>query len=430
MKNATFLFTLLYCFTVSAASLDAIETALVEQINKDMPRSESELEQVVNINSGTMNFAGVKEVGLLFKAQFEELGFDSEWIEGADFDRAGHLLATYGSKGPKILMIGHLDTVFAKEDSFQAFKRIDESHVAGPGITDMKGGDVIIVSALRALKNQGLLDRVSIKVVMTGDEERSGRPLQESKKALLEAAEWADIALGFEDGDGNVKTVVVARRGSIGWELEVSGQAAHSSQIFTQEIGYGAIFEASRILNTFREQLAGVGNITFNPGLIIGGTRINYDPQLAAGTATGKSNVVAQSVKIVGDLRVLTEQELDKAKQVMEKIVTNNLAHTSATLTFEEGYPPMAPTEGNYTLLKQFSDVSEDLGYGAIAPVDPRKAGAADISFTAGYVDMAIDGMGLMGTGGHTKDEVADMSSFAKNIHKAAILIYRLSQVQ
>lgn len=430
MKKMTFLSTLLYCFTVNAVSLDPIETALVEQINKDIPRSVSELEQVVNINSGTMNFAGVKEVGLMFKTQFDDLGFDSQWVEGAEFNRAGHLLATYGSKGPKILMIGHLDTVFAKEDSFQATKRIDESHVAGPGITDMKGGDVIIVSALRALKMQGLLDGVSIKVVMTGDEERSGRPLSESKKALVAAAQWADIALGFEDADGDITTAVVARRGAIGWELKVSGKAAHSSQIFTQDIGYGAIFETARILNTFREQLAGVGNITFNPGLIIGGTRTNYDPQIAAGTAAGKSNVVAQRVKIVGDLRVLSEQELTQAKQVMEKVVTNNLAHTSATLTFDEGYPPMAPTEGNYQLLKQYSEVSTDLGYGPIAPVNPRNAGAADISFTAGYVDMAIDGMGLMGTGGHTKDEVADMNSFAKNIHKAAILIYRLSKTQ
>jgi glutamate carboxypeptidase len=430
MKKTIFSFTLLFCFTVNAAPLDPIETALREQINQNIPRSVSELEQVVNINSGTLNFAGVKEVGMVFKAQFEELGFDSQWIEGTSFNRAGHLLASFGNKGPRILMIGHLDTVFAKEDSFQTFKHVDETHVAGPGITDMKGGDVIIVSALRALKMQGLLDSVSIKVVMTGDEERSGRPLIESKKALVEAAKWADIALGFEDADGDITTAVVARRGAIGWELDVSGQASHSSQIFTQDIGYGAIFEASRIINSFREQLAGVGNITFNPGIIVGGTRINYESQLASGTAAGKSNVVAQSVKIVGDLRVLTEQELNQAKQVMEKIVAENLAHTSATLTFDEGYPPMAPTEGNYKLLKQYSEVSEALGYGPITPVNPRNAGAADISFTAGYVDMAIDGMGLMGTGGHTKDEVADMSSFVKNIHKAAILIYRLSLAQ
>lgn len=427
MKKTTFLFTLIACFTVNSRTLDPIEVALVEQINQDITRSVSELEQVVNINSGTLNFAGVKNVGLIFKAQLEELGFDSQWVEGSSFNRAGHLLASIGNKRPKILMIGHLDTVFTKEDSFQTFKHIDETHVAGPGITDMKGGDVIIISVLRALKKQGLLDRVSIKVVMTGDEERSGRPLSESKKTLVEAAKWADIALGFEDADGDITTAVVARRGAIGWELDVSGLASHSSQIFTQKIGYGAIFEASRILNSFREQLAGVGNITFNPGLIMGGTRINYESQLASGTAVGKSNVVAQSVKVVGDLRVLTEQELIQAKQVMTKIVADNLANTTATLTFDEGYPPMAPTEGNYNLLKQYSEVSEALGYGAIAPVNPRNAGAADISFTAGHVDMAIDGMGLMGTGGHTKDEVADMSSFARNIHKAAILIYRLS---
>ena len=423
----------LFCtcsLSLNAAALDAKEGALVEQINQDLPQSLHELETVVNINSGTMNFAGVKDVGMVFKAQFEELGFATQWIEGATFNRAGHLLATYGTKGPKILLIGHLDTVFAKQDRFQAFKQIDDTHIAGPGITDMKGGDVIIVSALRALKKQGLLDAMSIKVVMTGDEERSGQPLSLSKKAIVEAAEWADIALGFEDGDGNIKTAVVARRGAIGWELEVSGKAAHSSQVFSQHVGYGAIFEASRILNAFREQLAGVGSISFNPGLIMGGTHIDYDPQQASGTAAGKSNVVAQSVKIIGDLRVLSEQELLQAKQLMEKIVTENLSLTSAKLIFAEGYPPMAPTEGNYQLLTHYSKVSEDLGYGPIAAVNPRNAGAADISFTAGFVDMAIDGLGLMGKGGHSKEEVADMDSFAKNIHKAAILMYRLSQTQ
>ncbi len=419
---------LLFVLSQSCLAAVDIEKKITQHIDKSLAHSASLLEKTVNINSGTMNFDGVKKVGALYQAEFNAMGFETQWVDGEEFNRAGHLVASFGSTGPKILMIGHLDTVFAKDDAFQNYKRIDDNHVAGPGITDMKGGDVIIIAALKALKELDLLDKVSVKVVMTGDEESSGSPLSLSKKALIDAAIWADIALGFEDADGDIKTAVVARRGSIGWQLDVTGKPAHSSQIFTDTIGYGAIFEVARILNTFREELAGVGNITFNPGLIAGGTEVTVQPENSIVQGFGKTNVVAKEVTVKGGIRTLTPEELTKAKNLMQDIATRSLPHTSATLTFEEGYPPMAPTEQNYALLKMYSDVSESLGYGPVEPVNPRNAGAADISFAADHVDMAIDGLGLMGEGGHTKNEIADMTSFAKNIHKAAVLIYRLGE--
>ena len=404
------------------------EAAIVEAVNADLQLALDSLETSVNINSGTMNFAGVRAVGEHYKAELEALGFKAEVTDGSAYGRAGHLVASHGTKGPKILMIGHLDTVFAAGDDFQKFKRIDDTHIAGPGITDMKGGDVIIIAAVRALKKAGVLDDVSIKIVMTGDEERSGKPLSASKKDLIDAAIWADIALGFEDGDSDIKTAVTSRRGSVGWTLDVTGRPAHSSQIFKDGYGYGAIYEASRILNSFREKLSTVENLTFNPGMIVGGTRTSFDGQTATGDAFGKSNIIAKEVKVIGDIRALSPEQLTSAKAVMQKIVTANLDDTSAKLVFSEGYPPMAPSIGNAKLLKVYSEISKSLGYGEVKAVNPRNAGAADISFTSGHVNMAMDGLGLMGDGGHTKDEVADISSLAKNINKAAILIYRLSQ--
>jgi glutamate carboxypeptidase len=415
-------------FRLSAAINTDIEAKIVAQIDEGMPQSLRELEQVVNINSGTLNLVGVKAVGQIFLKQFNELGFETEWVDGSEFERAGHVVAKYGTKGPKILMIGHLDTVFTKDDPFQSITPLNNNMVAGPGITDMKGGDVIIVSVLRALKKLDLLDNMSVTVVMTGDEESSGKPLSASKKALIDAAKWADIALGFEDGDSNIKTAVIARRGSVNWTLDVKGRPAHSSQIFSDDIGYGAIFETARILNEFREQLAGVGNLTFNPGVLLAGTTVDYDALNTTGEAFGKRNVVAQTATVTGGIRAQTPEELENAKKVMHQIAKKNLLHTSANLVIGDGYPPMAPRQSNYDLLAIYSDISESLGYGKVTAVNPRNAGAADISFTAGYVDMAMDGLGLMGSGGHTKDEVADMTSFAKNMHKAAILMYRLSK--
>lgn len=428
IKFNTLLACMVFAFSQTSMANTAVEQKITKHIDANLTQSQALLEKTVNINSGTMNFDGVKKVGAIYQAEFDAMGFDTQWVDGSEFNRAGHLVASYGNTGPKILMIGHLDTVFAKDDAFQNYSVVDDSHIAGPGITDMKGGDVIIIAALQALKALDLLDKVSIKVVMTGDEESSGRPLSLSKKALVDAAIWADIALGFEDADGDIKTAVVARRGSIGWQLDVAGKPAHSSQIFTDNVGYGAIFETARILNSFREQLAGVGNITFNPGLIAGGTEVEVQPENSIVQGFGKTNVVAKEVTVKGGIRTLTADELVKAKKVMQEVASNNLAHTSATLTFADGYPPMAPTDQNYALLKMYSDVSESLGYGPVAPVNPRNAGAADISFAADHVDMAIDGLGLMGDGGHTKDEVADMSTFAQNMHKAAILLYRLGE--
>lgn len=414
----------------SFAQLNDTEKNIQHQVSLVMAQALADLEEVVNINSGTMNFAGVRKVGEIFRVHFDELGFATQWVDGSEFNRAGHLLATREGTdldGLKILMIGHLDTVFSHDDEFQAFKQIDETHIAGPGITDMKGGNVIIISALRALEAAGQLDNVNIKVVLTGDEENSGEPLSKSKAALIEAAQWADIALGFEDGDSDIKTAVIARRGSIDWRLSVTGKPAHSSQIFQPEVGAGAIFEAARILNAFREQLAGYGDVTFNPGIVVGGTTATYDQNTSSGTAFGKNNVIAKTVEISGGLRTLTADELQHAKQTMQAIVSDNLPHTSASLTIGEGYPPLAPMPGNRELLASYSKASEDLGFGPVVAVNPRNAGAADISFTAGHVDSALDGLGLMGRGGHTRDEVADISSLEKNAAKAALLIFRLA---
>jgi glutamate carboxypeptidase len=187
----------------------------VQSVDKHTAYYTDLLKELVNMNSGTMNFEGVKSVGMRLKSEFEKLNMDATWKDGASWNRAGHLIAeTKGNKGPKLLLIGHLDTVFEPDSPFQSYEMLNDSIMKGPGVADMKGGDVIILMALKALKKAKLLDQMQIKVVMTGDEEKSGSPIEASKKALTDAAEWADIALAFENADGDPKTIVVARRGS------------------------------------------------------------------------------------------------------------------------------------------------------------------------------------------------------------------------
>ncbi|MFT5521397.1 MAG: glutamate carboxypeptidase [Enterobacterales bacterium] len=413
---------------MASQSLSDLERQITSVVDDEMLKAEKLLEKVVNINSGTMNFSGVKEVAAIFIEELNSIGFNSKWVDGSEFNRAGHLFASRGNKGIKLLLIGHLDTVFAKNSHFQKFEKLEENKVKGPGITDMKGGDVVIIHALRALEKAGLLDNISIQVVMTGDEEKRGSPHAIANDVLIKSAKWADIAIGFEDGDGNPETAVVARRGAVNWKLDVTGRPAHSSQIFQKDYGYGAILEASRILNSFREQLEPMKNLTFNPGVIVGGTEVALDNQSANGSAFGKSNVIAQLVKISGGIRATSLEQLKDAKSKMEKIVNDNLLHTKAEISFSAGYPPMAPRESNYQLLSIYSQVSQDLGYGKVSAVDPRKAGAADISFAADHVLMSLDGLGLMGSGGHTDNEIADMNTFAMQIKRAALLMHRLGE--
>ena len=412
--------------TAQGAGLSSLEERLAEEIDRRQPRALALLERSVNINSGTLNFSGVKQVGQVFSEALGELGMKTRWIDGDAFGRAGHVVAEHGDRGRHLLLIGHLDTVFEPDSPFQRFERLEEGHARGPGIIDMKGGNVVIVEALAALAAVGALDDLRVTVVLTGDEESSGRPLPLARQALLEAADAADVALGFEDGDGNPATAVIARRGFTGWRLSVEGTPAHSSLIFREEVGAGAVFEAARILDTFRRDLAGERYLTFNPGVLVAGTRADYDAARSTGEAFGKTNVVAEHAVADGDLRTLSPEQLVSAKARMAEIVSRHLPGTSARIEFEDGYPPLAPTDGNRELLSLYSQVSRDLGLGEVTAVDPAAAGAADISFTAGRVDMALDGLGLMGRGGHTVQETADLATLASQTKRAAILMHRL----
>ena len=433
MRHAA-LFLLLVPAVVTAAPeprLSPAEQAIVRSVDAGRDNAIAFLERVVNINSGTMNFAGVRAVGDAFAAELDALGFRTRWVEGAAFERAGHLVAERpgtGAPGVRVLLIGHLDTVFEKDSPFQRWERLDGDRVRGPATTDMEGGNVVLLMVLRALRDAGVLDRIDVRVYLGGDEEDSGAPLSASREALMAAAEGAEIALGFEDGDGSFDHAVIARRGVEEWRLAVTGKPAHSSLILNPEVGGGAIYEAARILEAFRTQLAPESSeVTFNTGMIVGGTAVEH-PEQARGTAFGKTNVIAQTALAVGDLRTLSPEQLDRTRSRMREIVGRSLPHATAEMTFEAGYPPMAVTEGNRRLLSLLDEASRDLGHGALSAVNPRQAGAADISFVATKVKMAVDGLGLKGSGGHTKDETADLSLLAPQAKRVAVLLARLAE--
>ncbi len=408
-------------------ALDAVEQRIIRWVDDHRDEQITFLERVVNVNSGTMNHDGVREVGRLVRAELDALGFATRWVALPDtVNRAGHLFAERrGERGKRVLLIGHLDTVFEERSPFQRFERIDSVTVRGPGVEDMKGGNVVIVYALKALAAAGALDGTSIEVALTDDEDDTGDPLEVTRHDLIAAGRRADAALGFEGGVGHVNTATVARRGFTGWVLQVHGRQGHSSQIFSDRYGAGAINEAARIVAAFYDELAGEQHLTFGAGIIVGGTEADYDAAAASGSAFGKTNVIPQTVTVAGDLRTLTVEQRDRVKERMRAIVAHNLPGTSAEITFRDSYPPMAPTEGNASLLALLDAVSRDLGLGTLEPVDPALRGAADVSFVAPHVD-ALDGLGPVGSGGHTTEETIDLRSLPIVTKRAAVLIYRL----
>lgn len=413
----------------SVAPLDATEIAITKTVDPRNAEGLALLERLVNINSGTMNFAGVREVGGILRAELDKLGFETRWADGAAFGRAGHLVAERIGTGPRLLLIGHLDTVFEPSNHFQRYEKLSDTTARGPGVIDMKGGDVIMLQAFKALAAAGVLDKMSITAVFSGDEESAGSPVSLARADLVAAAKKSQYAIGFEDGSGDPRTAVISRRGAGSWTVTSTGTPAHSSQIFRSDIGDGAIFESARILQEFRTQLSTQQYLTFNPGYAIGGTDVTSDTAQSGGHALGKTNVVSKLMIVKGDMRTLSPDQLANTKATMQAIVSRSLPHTSSSIVFDDGYPPLAPTDGNRRLLSIYDGVSRALGYGSVVAVDPMRAGAADVSFAAPYISSAMDAVGLAGWDDHTDKETADIRMFAPLTKRAAVFLYRLSRM-
>ena len=407
--------------------LSAEEKKLVERIEKNYQETQALLEEVININSGSLNLEGVREVGRVFEREFQKIGFQTEWVDvPAEVRRAGHFVATRtGTKGKKLFLIGHLDTVFEKDMPFTPFTWLNDSTATGQGANDMKGGDVLVLASLKALHELGYLKDRTITVYFNGDEESTGNGTL-SRQDFIARAKEHDIALAYETAQG-FGGATIARRGASGWTLKTTGKQGHSSGVFGQNAGFGAIYEAARILNEFREALAGERYLTFNPGQFVGGSDVSINSSTGAGSSLGKTNIVAREAIVTGDLRFLGEAQKEAARVKMREIVAKNLHLTDAEITFSDGIPSMEPSPGNYTLAETLSLVSQDLGYGPVKPGDPGSRGAGDISFVSSFMD-SLEGLGASGSGALAPGETINMKQFPALIKRNTILLYRLTR--
>ena len=401
---------------------------MAQVVDAEQQRTVDMLATWVNQNSGTLNFAGVAKVGEMLRAELAPLGFQIEWLDMSKAGRSGHLVARHkgNGRGKKLLLIGHLDTVFEPDSPFQRWERKGNDGV-GPGSGDDKGGMAVMISALRAMQSAGTLKQADITVFLTGDEEDSGL-VEISRARLIEEGKTADVALDFEglvrlDGRDMGST---ARRSSGEWTLTVTAKSGHSSGIFTPDSGSGAIYEAARIIDSFRRDVP-EDKLTFNVGLIGGGATAELDAGKVRIAATGKTNIIAGIAIARGDLRAISQDQIARAQAKMQAIVAQPLNGAKASLEFlPDGYPPMAPTDGNRAILAKLNGVNKDMGLPEMGELDPVKRGAGDISFVAADVD-GLAGLGPASRGDHAPGETVDIASITVQAKRAAILMSRLA---
>ena len=413
------------------AKLSPAESRMIQTVDAEQERTLSMLEKWVNQNSGSLNIEGVTRVGEMLRSELEPLGFKVQWIDMKATGRAGHIVATHkgNGKGKRMLLIGHLDTVFEPDSPFQRWERQGNDGI-GPGSGDDKGGMAVMIAALRAMQQGGTLKDADIEVVLTGDEEDNGLPIELARRDLVAAGKRADVALDFEglaEEDGK-DIGSIARRSSGAWTLSVSARSGHSSGIFSPNSGNGAIYELTRIIDTFRRELP-EDKLTFNVGLVGGGASAKMDEGRIRLEATGKTNIIPETAVARGDLRGIDRAQIDRVKAKMQAIVANGtLAGATAKLAFDpDEYPPMAPTEGSRAVLAKLNLVNRDMGLEQMGELDPMKRGAGDISFVAQDVDGLI-GLGAASDGDHAPGEKVDIASIWRQAKRAAILMTRLSR--
>ena len=413
----------------AAADVSRPEKTMIATVDAEQERTLAMLEKWVNQNSGSLNIEGVTKVGKMLRAELEPLGFTVEWIDMKAAGRAGHIVARHvGKPGTKrLLLIGHLDTVFEPDSPFQKWTRKGNDG-EGPGAGDDKGGMAVMVAALRAMKAAGTLKNANIEIVLTGDEEDSGAPIEIARRDLIAAGKRADAALDFEGlaQEGGKDMGSIARRSAGSWTLTVSAKSGHSSSVCIRVAGCGANYALIDIVDRFRRELP-EDRLTFNVGLMGGGATAKLDAGGIRLEATGKTNIIAQTAVARGDLRALSREQIDRVQAKMRAIVAKPLTGATATIAFEtDGYPPMAPTAGNQALLDRLNIVNRDMGLEPMGTLDPLKRGAGDISFVAADVDGLI-GLGPASRGDHAPGETVDIASIWRQAKRAAILMSRLA---
>ena len=387
----------------SAVELDALRTA----VGADMPAYLADLERLVDIDCGSYTPTGVDAVGRWVAAFLTDLGADVETRPDPSGRLGATLVATFRGRadGPRVLLIGHMDTVFDPGTAAERPFRIDDGVAYGPGVTDMKSGLLGGLYALKAIiTERGGLPFERLVFVANPDEE-IGSPT--STPHIREIAADSDVALVLECARAN-GDIVSARKGILDLRIVVQGRAAHAG--VEPEKGRSAIFEAARIVRELHDLNGRWPDVTVNVGLIAGGTR---------------PNVVAERCSLEVDVRATTRDALETAEAEIRRI-TEATEVPDATVSYEPmaRWWPMEKLERSGRLVDHAVGVARALGF-EIA--DVSTGGASDANTTSGMGVPSLDGLGPIGGNDHSPAEFLEVDSIVPRTTMLAGLLLAIA---
>jgi len=362
------------------------------------------LQHLVQIDSGTGDVAGLAAVAGILKTELEALGASVETVHAVAPALGDNLVATLTGTGRgRILLIAHMDTVFAHGTTTQRPYAVVGDHGIGPGAGDDKGGDVTAICALRILQQLHYRDYGRITLLLNSNEETGSLG---TRDLIRTKARESDAAINLERGvppDG----VLVARKGSAIISVEIAGRAAHSG--LEPEKGRNAALEASHQalqLGSLSDPLKGT---TVNVTLLEGGKTINVIPDHAT---------------IKADVRAFTADEFDRVERDLQKLAADTIipdVKISASMT--RNFPPWPHAASTDALFARAQKLYAELG-GTLSPISVGSS--ADIAFAAETGTPSIDGFGMRGGGAHGVDDYADLSSIAPRVYLLTRLLMDL----
>ena len=389
---------------VSTEELTAIETAL----RADEPDYLADLERLVNIDCGSYTPAGVDEVGRFVAGFLADLGADVEVRP----DPTGRLGATVigtlrGSviPGARLLLIGHMDTVFDPGTAAERPFAVADGIATGPGVTDMKSGLLAGLYAVRALARRGSLPFERLTFVANPDEE-IGSPT--STPHIIELAKTADACLVLECARAN-GDIVSSRKGILDARIHVRGRAAHAG--VEPEKGRNAILAAADVVGRLHALNGRWEGVTVNVGVIAGGTR---------------PNVVPERCSLEVDVRAVRREDLETAEAAIEEMLGDlAVPDTTAELEPMAHWWPMEKLERSGRLVDHAAALAERLGFSVR---DAATGGASDANTTAGLGVPSLDGLGPIGGNDHSPSEYLDVASIVPRTALVAALVLAISR--
>ena len=392
---------------VSVAPAGAAEAVkpILDSADKHKPGAIKLWERLVNIDSGTGDAEGMKAVGAIAIEELKKLGAAVETVSSAP--AAGdNIVATFNGTGKgKVLLMAHMDTVFAKGAAAARPFRIERGRAYGPGVSDDKAGIVVAIAVLNILQDMKFKDYARITVFLNTNEETGSR----GSRALIEKlAKEHDVTLNLEagrTGDG----ITIWRKGSGTIKVEVRGRASHAGA--SPELGRNAVMELAHQMLQLTKLADARKGTTVNFTVIKGGDRKNIIPDFAEADA---------------DVRAVVTDEFDRVERELAAAIRNKLvADTEVKATLIRTFPPMPQNAQIDALAAMAQRIYGEIGRRLNLE---GSGGAADSSLAAGVFRPTLDGLSLVGGNAHTDREYAEVDSMVPRFYLLTRMVMELSR--